>query len=528
MFGGVILGLGLGFSVLAGPREIALRHERLVLPGPPAAVIPADVDGDGRTDLAVVVAYTGWGEVATTKVEELVQVMEVVAALADRRELHVFLAKESGGFAPAGPPLELPASVLALEAGPKGLPPLALTDDGIARVLLGAPDISGAVLSLAPLRADVPFLAGTGTFLPNLEMLADVDGDGQMDVLVPARDGLSIHRGGVGRLEEAAPIVVPLPGADRTSGAVASRFQPRVAVRDLDGDKRMDLVVGARRDADGLQVLSQQGGGISFGAPRALKPPKDEEIVFAGDLDGDGKSEVVTEVERKEKKESINPKKHKTLYRVRRVEADLSIGGKALQEFEAAGFGIGAGWPDPSGSPFRDLDGDGKHELVTVIADVSMFQIARAVTTKKISIGLEFQVYVQDAKGSFRAVKGLDLSETLKLDLDDLDLGRFAQFAGDFDGDGRIDFVHLGRGTAVTIHRGVAGCRYAKKPDLAITLKEEPQDLALVRVEDLDGDGKSDLAFTRALPAEEGGVTAQVQVDLYLSGDRTGASGSAR
>jgi polar amino acid transport system permease protein len=33
-------------------------------------------------------------------------------------------------------------------------------------------------------------------------------------------------------------------------------------------------------------------------------------------------------------------------------------------------------------------------------------------------------------------------------------LVEFAQFAGDFDGDGRTDFVHLGGGRKVSIHRG--------------------------------------------------------------------------
>jgi hypothetical protein len=48
------------------------------------------------------------------------------------------------------------------------------------------------------------------------------------------------------------------------------------------------------------------------------------------------------------------------------------------------------------------------------------------------------------------------------MDLNNLKLGSLAEFAGDFDGDGRADFVHLGRGKEVTIHRGQAGCRYPR------------------------------------------------------------------
>ena len=83
---------------------------------------------------------------------------------------------------------------------------------------------------------------------------------------------------------------------------------------------------------------------------------------------------------------------------------------------------------------------------------------------------------------------------------------------------GEADFVHLGRGKQLTIHRGQPGCRYAVKPDLVVELEEEPQDLGLVEIEDFDGDGLSDLSVTRLLPAERQDVSAPVVLDLYLSG----------
>ena len=115
-------------------------------------------------------------------------------------------------------------------------------------------------------------------------------------------------------------------------------------------------------------------------------------------------------------------------------------------------------------------------------------------------------------------LRDLDLSEKLKIDLNNLKVARFAQFAGDFDGDGRQDFVHLGRGKTVTVHAGQAGCRYPERPDLSIELDAEPVSLDLVRIEDLDADGRSDLRITRPIPFDDPDITAPVRLDLYLSG----------
>jgi hypothetical protein len=71
----------------------------------------------------------------------------------------------------------------------------------------------------------------------------------------------------------------------------------------------------------------------------------------------------------------------------------------------------------------------------------------------------------------------------------------------------------------VTIHAGRPGCRYPKKPDLSVELEEEPASLDLVRIEDLDGDGRSDIRITRPLERTDPDVSAPVRLDLYLSGE---------
>ena len=121
------------------------------------------------------------------------------------------------------------------------------------------------------------------------------------------------------------------------------------------------------------------------------------------------------------------------------------------------------------------------------------------------------------ATAVLRRSADLDLSGRLKLRLDDLRLGQLSQFAGDFDGDGRSDFVQMGRGRNVSIHRGQESCRYPAEPDLVLKLAEAPQDLALVRVGDYDGDDRSDLIIIQPGEAIKDGSSSPVRLDLYLS-----------
>src|SRR5262245_10142584 len=65
----------------AGPRPLGLRHVAIDLPGAPAEILHADLDGDGRQELAIVIARTQWGEVGTDRIEGMMQISEVVPAL---------------------------------------------------------------------------------------------------------------------------------------------------------------------------------------------------------------------------------------------------------------------------------------------------------------------------------------------------------------------------------------------------------------------------------------------------------------
>ncbi|MCP3963455.1 MAG: VCBS repeat-containing protein [bacterium] len=541
----------------ARKNRLELRYVGLELPGAPATILPADLDVDGRHDLVVVVALTEWHQIGIEEstemddVDGLVEVLTIVPSLIDRRELWVFLATDDG-YRPLRAPLELDRDVLSLEIGTPELPILALTDDGISVLrLTGAGAVARA--ELVPILTETPVLARTGAFVPDLGLAHDLDGDGGRDLLLPTNGGAAVYpsRDGGFAAEPAARLV--WPARERRTKTSMARTVPLPEVRDIDGDGLSDLLLRhGRGDWGRFHVLLGAGDGrfeaaVGIGEEEEetesdvendddsdSESEDDEEkefIAHFGDIDGDGVAEYVTQSDladgdagmRKGMREAKQPPFR---YRLFRMGSDLSRAEEPYGEFRAIGYSFDGGGDDDYGdneirlpAGFQDLDGDSRQDLVTLTLDFSLMQAVRILATHRISIGLDFHVWCQGDEGRFRQVKGLDLSGKFRLDLDDLRIGQLSQFAGDFDADGKADFVQMGRGRDVSIHRGREGCFYPPEPDLKVRLKEEPRDLKLVQVKDLDGDGLTDLLVIQPQKITEPGVTPPVRLDLYLSGD---------
>jgi hypothetical protein len=534
------LSLLLALPVLAAkPTSLTLQEWSVLLPGAPATVVTADVNGDGRKDLVVVVAFNQWDQIETFEsaamddVEGLVEVMTIVPSLVDRREVRVYLAQPEGGYEPRGRGLPLPLSVLSMEAGPPGTPVVALTDEGVSALRL---DETGAP-RLVPLIADPPVLAGTGTFLPNLGLVRDLSGDGVPDLLLPARDGLAVYLGGADGLSTQASARLPVPGeVFRSADGLEHRY-PLPLIQDLNGDRLPDLVF---RDPvkrwEKVTFLRNTGNGrfhpqdevdLSNGEAKDAPSP-----VFVGDLDGDGSAEVVDQ-KSLDKEDAGGIRKE--MQQVREPKSRLSFrkvgkGLKGVREphgsFDIVGYAFEGGDSEfnfPGG--FQDLNGDGRMDLVTITMDLTVPKLMGSVATKRLTIGLDFHVWCQGEGGAFQRVRGLDLSGKFRINFNDLQVNengvgvsQISQFSGDFDGDGRSDFVQIGRGRAVTIHRGRPDCSFPATPDLTVNLREEPRDISLVQVRDIDGDKRSDLLVLQPQKATEPGMAPPVRLDFYLSG----------
>ncbi|MFQ5700506.1 MAG: FG-GAP repeat domain-containing protein [Acidobacteriota bacterium] len=505
---------------------LSFRPVSIDLPGPPAALVPVDLDDDDRVDLFVVLVYTEYDEITFEQTEGFVQMTEIVPALFERREARAYLQQPDGSYDQAGEPMRMPRSVLAIAAGPPGLPLIALTDEGVGEVRLAARE-GGPAIRIDPLIADRPVLRGAGSFLPRLDLVRDLDGDGAPDLLLPAVDGPAVYRATGGGLDTVPAARLVLPGDTSGLERGAWRRYPLPRVEDVDGDGRPDLLlVDPDSPGSAITVLLGTGGG-GFSAPlgistRCLRRGESvrgtPELAFFGDLDGRGRAEAVLRTELESEKGVIKgAKRPHYLYQFHRLREDLTLEPTPYRETEIVGYEFGTEWPRSTGGEFRDLDGDGRKDLVTVTLDFSMFQILRILATKRLGIGLKFHVWSQGPDGRFVESSREQLEDKLLLDFNDLKLDRLDHFTGDFDGDGRIDFISLKRSKKLAIHLGRPGSMYGTKPDVRLTLKEKPRDMALVRVLDLNGDGRADLAVTNPLPAEEDGATAPVRLDVYFS-----------
>jgi len=519
---------------LSRATKLDLTSQQIPLPGPPAAVVPADMNGDGRLDLAVVVVFTEWDQIEISEyttmdqIEGLVEVMTIVPALADRRELRVFLAEADGGYRAAGPPAELTLDVISLMVGPPGIPLLALTDRGLDRVRLD----EGGRLTFEPIVDDPPVLAGTGVFLPDLRLVHDLTGDGLDDVILPAPDGIALYAGNGHGVETTPRWRLALPGDESFArGRSTVRQYPLPEVRDVSGDGRPDLVWLDPQDGwEGTSVqVALPGGG--FAAPvvvtLAARESDEERIVHVGDLDGDGRAEITTQevLELEDEDPGMRAEIHdaeapRNVFRLYRVDTAVQGASTPYVTFSGLGYAFETDSDDEIQLPggFFDINGDGREDLVTLTLQLSITKMLGSLATKRISLPIDFHVWCQQADGSLTPVTGLDLSGKFKIHFDDLRLRSMPMFAGDFDGDHRLDFVQLGRGRTMGIHAGREDCSYPATPDLVVKLRAEPANVELVRIRDLNGDGRSDVMIVQPGESREADVTAPITLDLYLSG----------
>jgi uncharacterized delta-60 repeat protein/gliding motility-associated-like protein len=287
----------------------------------------------------------------------------------------------------------------------------------------------------------------------NRNVLADVDGDGKIDLLVSERTAnqLSIFRN---TSTNGKPSFAPKISITGLTEAIA------VAFGDVDSDGKPDIAV-VNYNNNLLSVFKNLStpGTITLGTKVDFTIPSFSHDVSIADMDGDGKQDLVIT-------SSLNG-----LGVLRNIGSTGMINSSTFAGI--VNFATGS-----NAYPFRlgDIDGDGKLDAVVPNANTYTVSLLRN-TSSSGTVSFAPQVVLTNAAGTPPAGLG-------------------TQFAilGDIDGDGKLDLtVTNGTVLTVSLYRNTSSPgSFSFDPKFDINTTGSTNTPAL---SDLDGDGKIDLVI---------------------------------
>jgi len=308
---------------------------------------------------------------------------------------------------------------------------------------------TAGVIKASSFAARVNFPVGA---VPHHVVLADLDGDGKLDILC-VNQGNSL----ISLLRNTATAGV----IDNTSFAPKVDLTPAAdpywaAVGDFNGDGKADIVVSCYTSA-ALSVFENNStaGTFSFGPRVDLGFNAASASVEVGDIDGDGKADIVVA--------GTSP----FIW----IHRNVSGGGTLT----ATSFAARVTFPCPSGATvtLADMDGDGKLDLVTPNAGDNTLSLWRNTGTPGTIDSSTFapRVNFPTAGYPYRAV------------------------AGDLDGDGRPDLVMANADSHnVSVFRNLSSPGAFTSASLAARVDYPtglgPRESAIA---DIDGDGRPEI-----------------------------------
>ncbi len=380
---GVVPDVGIDDQILIFENDGAANFTQitaLAVPTRPVEILAADLDGDGRTDLAVSL-FTPGNRVA------------------------VFLNDGAGGFGSRQDFFvnAVPRGLAAGDLDGDGDLDLVNTQTGVgtSRVMVLHNDGSGGFASMT--TYDV------GTF-PTEVTVGDWDADGDLDLAVSNRNAGTIsvlYNDGSGGFPTQGIEPLSAPGA----------LAPGVAHADMDGDGAPDLLAAFEGFPPnwGVSVLPNDGSGDFLPEQSFASPFAGPILVHPFDIEGDGDADVAL---------SISPG---------------GVGGILVYENDGSGT-LAAPTALMTGAIFdttvADLDGDGDDDLATAQTNNSLARVVMLYLNTTPQVGVPGDI---DGDGD---VDLIDLSLLLNaFGTCSGDTG-FDPNA-DFDGSGCVDLIDL-------------------------------------------------------------------------------------
>lgn len=520
--------LALLLFLLAGGRAASAEAPAasVQLPANPVDVAAGDVDGDGSAEIALLLVYPGWGSAAEVRDTREGQEVDVVAAIEDRRELRIYDVERGSLLALAAPPLTVGGEVFALDALPRGGPVVAMTATGPATLAIvsapGAPGEPEKRLVLVPVAQERPLFAGVERFFSFAPLVADVDGDASPESLVPTASGIVAVRVADGRrLDLGAPL------ADVSSGSSGRLRLTLPRTLDVDRDGTVDLLDVARASE---RVALRRGLGGGRFAPAEVwdlspllarrgsgaGPGRDPFLLDVLDVDADGTLEAAIVVREgdddrpglRELKQAVHAV---TFHALVPGQPAATAAESTLRESFTAPLPLPR---DDSFSPFIDLDGDGRQELLAFDLSLGYFGIAKAVATGAARVGIRPRAFRRTPEG-WQEVDKVAPAFDVRVNLRQGELRGFALLPGDVTGDGVDDMLMLDD-DEVRVHPGRRGGRIEDEATLRARLpRSQRGSTFLPTFVDLDGDGALELVAAEQLEQRDDDAARPVQLSVH-------------
>jgi hypothetical protein len=337
------------------------------------------------------------------------------------------------------------------------------------------------------------------------QFLRDFDQDGDLDLILPKRDGFSLLRNdGAGAFAEARALAVPPTailnlGRTRLSSQLfASYWFANPNVAQWDGEGSPELVLA--RDGEVSCYDVPEAGAPQLRGRWTIPEQKQFSLNVENPLELDFNLPLVLRDVNRDGRVDVSAThvgKGTTRLYLNRAPEKEALSSPAAS-FRAKGVTFL--------SYYVDADGDGREDLILPRADkLSAWAIVKAFLTR--SVPIEMLVFYQRDDGSFPSEpddsRDLEIPVSLNSSGDRLQLGTsvVASIDGDFDGDGRKDLLYRTEPTTISFYRGLdrAGAQEGLgglSEDAGATAEVpnvEDHRFCLAQVADLDGDGRHDV-----------------------------------